>query len=45
MEGITRGKGGWVFRKTYKGHMDKPKGDRIESGRWGRKGTTVLVQQ
>ena len=25
-------------RNTHKGPMDKPKGDRIEGGRWGRGG-------
>ena len=26
---------GRVFRNMYKGHMEKPKGNRIKGGKWG----------
>ena len=32
--GDTGGEGGRVFRNNYKGHMDKPKGDKIKAGKW-----------
>ena len=37
------GKGEGLLRNMYKGHMDKAKGSRIESGRWGWPGLGGMV--
>ena len=39
------GKGGRVFRNTYKGHTDKIKGGRIKVGKWGWLGWEGVVEE
>ena len=35
VRGVNEGKGGSIFRNSYKGHMDKTKGGGSKGGRWG----------
>ena len=42
--GVVGGKGGTVFRNTYKGHIDNTKGGEIRGGRWGWLGLGGVVR-